>query len=226
RQILTSFIFTFLLIFNLNLFAQEEEEKKGTKFSIGVSGSTRGVGVDMGIGLSNKFQLRVGGTYFNLDQQFNLDISGEPFSVNADVNLKSLQFLADYYPFKGSSFKLTGGLAYHINESYSVQGQYDGEEVFSYGQITLDSEDVGTLEIDVSYEKLAPYAALGFGRAVPKGKVNFGFEMGTYYNSSPNATIEGTKMLSEIGSQSSQLEQNLTDYRFYPVIMFRLAYKI
>ena len=228
-------LFNLLIILGItiqgSLFAQDEdtteqEEKTGTKLAIGVSGSTRGIGVDMGIGLSRKFQLRVGGTYFQLDQSFQFDIEGEPFDLNADVDLKSLQLLADYYPFKGSSFKLTGGLAYHINEDYSVQGVYVGDEVFSLGEISIDGDDVGTLGVDVSYEKLAPYAALGFGRAVPKGRVNFSFEMGTYYNSSPNVTIEATKMLSETSSQSEQLEQNMQDYRFYPVLMFRLGVKL
>ncbi|UZR94471.1 hypothetical protein [Chondrinema litorale] len=230
---------SFLLVVGLQsvLFAQENEVvveettteepvKTGTQFSIGISGSTRGVGIDMGIGISQKFQLRFGGTYFQFDQSFQVDVEGEPFNLDADVDLKSLQLLADYYPFKGSSFKLTGGLAYHLNEDYSINGVYVGDEVFSLGEISIDGDDVGTLGVDVTYEKFAPYAGLGFGRAVPKGRVNFGFEMGTYYNSSPNVTINATKMLSETSSQSDQLEENMQDYRFYPVIMFRLGVKI
>ncbi len=221
-----------VLIAQADLFAQEDAEpevesaKEGTRIGIGISGSTRGIGVDLGIGLSQKFQLRLGGTYFQFDQDFVLDVEGQPFDMNADVDMRSLQLLADYYPFKGSSFKLTGGLAYHLNERYSVQGAYAGEEVFSMGEIVIEGEDVGTLGVDVTYEKLAPYAALGFGRAVPKGRVNFSFEIGSYYNSSPNVEINGTNMFSEMNSQSEQLEQNMKDYRFYPVMMFRLGFKI
>jgi len=219
-------------LFQIPLLAQDEiteepeEDKKGVKFGVGLSGSTRGVGLDVGIGLSQKFQFRLGGTYFQFDQDFQFDFDGQPFDVSADVDMRSLQLLADYHPFNGSSFRLTGGLAYHINERYSMQGAYAGDEVFSLGEIVIEGDDVGTLGIDVAYERLAPYAALGFGRAVPTGRVNFSFELGSYYNSSPDVTINATKMLSGTSSQSAQMEENMQDYRFYPVMMFRLGFKI
>jgi len=242
KKVTLSFIFLFCLCWQLvwaqevtmdsvdNYFGIEEggAELPDGQFSIGLQGGLAGAGIGIGYAVTPGFHLRLNGNYFSYEHQLNTDIDGEPMQLDLVMNLGSAELLADFYPFKGSSFKLVMGAAYNFNTNFSAVGRYDGEgEIFGIGtEVSVTPEDIGELGFNVAYENIAPYAGLGFGRAVPKNRVNFGFELGAYYWGSPNANITGTKMLEGTSSQSAQFEQNLSDYKWYPNMSFRLGIKL
>ncbi len=216
------FLFSCVFAFSQEL---EEETQEKRKFAVAVNGSTLGVGGEVGMTLSQKFSLRLRGQYLNIDNVLGgkeEEIGGETFIIDGGPGSTVIDLVVDYYPFKRSSFKLVGGLGYFINGELSFMGV--NETGFSYGDLVIAAEDVGTIDFIMDYSGLSPYLGLGFGRAIPKGRVGFGFELGTYYLGEPEASIVATDMMADnVELREDRFQEDISDYRWYPFINLRIA---
>ena len=153
-----------------------------------------------------------------------MSIGGAPTQIVADINVFNTDLLLEYLPFSKSSFKLIGGVSFIFKGEGSVKVAY-GESI-KYGDLTITPEEIGDLTIGVDYGGVAPYMGLGFGRAIPKTNVGFGFELGTYYAGSPKVSLDATEMLSDTVKEEAQLQSNLSDYKWFPFINLRLSFKL
>jgi hypothetical protein len=63
-----------------------------------------------------------------------------------------------------------------------------------------------------------------------KNKVGFAFELGGFYQGSPEITITSNGLLSPTSNpdqqQAERLEEQISQYNIYPVLKFSLSYKI
>ena len=101
----------------------------------------------------------------------------------------------------------------------------------AYGQknelVEFNSDDIGELNITTVWKKTAPYAGIGFGRAVPKNKrLGFGLEIGTYFAGSPDVTLEATGLIEQTKDQEALLQESFSELKFIPYISFRLSYSL
>jgi len=230
------FLFFFLLLFGVCMSAltQETEVLRGSivdsiparerRNAVGIHAGFPGFGLDYGRKLGNQLMLR---GQINL-MKLNINDLGYQFEdtkllIDAEVNFLNIDALLDYHPFKNSSFRLTVGLGYFIDQVISSTVAFDGDLLFN--DITYTPEQVGVIGLTNSWGAVAPYGGIGFGRAVPKGKFGFGFELGTYYGGKPKPTIIATGMLEDNVENEAQLRENLSEYRWLPVLKMRLAYK-
>ncbi|WP_109623135.1 hypothetical protein [Sediminitomix flava] len=201
----------------------EEKIQEGafSKFAIGFSGGTTGAGFDISTNLTKHLQLSVEGNLFQLmNIQHEADIEGEPFTIDASVDLQAFDAKIAFLPFAGSSFKLVGGFGYFKND-VTIVGIY--EEDVALGEINVDP---GQLTVRSTWKVTAPYMGIGFGRPVPKRRIGFGLDMGAYYVGSPDARLTGTNLVEAMNSQEEQLRENLSGYEWFPVIKFRLAVRL
>ncbi|SFU58128.1 hypothetical protein SAMN05216480_10891 [Pustulibacterium marinum] len=220
----------FLLVMSIFSYAQEieTETKKPKKFAIALNGSTLGVGGEVAMSLSEKFAVRLRGQYLNIDAALGgqeEEIGGETFIIDGGPGSTAVDLSIEYLPFKRSSFKLVGGVGYFFDGQLSFMGV--NETGFTYGELKIEAEDVGTVDFQMDYSGVAPYFGLGFGRAIPKKRVGFGFELGSFYTGEPQATIVTTEMMSEnVTLREDRFQQDISDYRWYPFINLRIAVKL
>lgn len=195
------------------------------RFAVAVNISTLGGGLEVARNITPHLNLRLRGNMFSLeDYRVDLELGGEPVHINASTQFMEMDLVAEYLPFKKSSFKLVGGVGYFMKAEANALAVYDGE--IEYGDLTMTSDEIGTIDFMVDYSGLSPYLGLGFGRAVPKKRVGFGVELGSFYLAKPKVTIIATKMLSPTSEEAQTLQENISDYRWFPFVNFRLAVRI
>ena len=222
-------ILFFSLLISAFGYCQEQEEEVipsySNRFAVGLSGSTLGAGAEISRNISRHFNLRLRGNLFSLnDYVAQIDLGGESLDLTANSRFVEVDLNLEYLPFQKSSFKLVGGLGYFINAEASALGIYNG--TIEFGEIVLDQSDIGELDLSIAYEGFAPYLGLGFGRAVPKKRVGLSLEIGTFYLSEPKVQMTATEMLTSTADQAAQLQEDISDYRWYPFLNLRLAVKI
>ncbi len=195
------------------------------KLAIGGSFGTT-IGVDLAFQFSKHFAVRAGYITFNYNaNNQKVTSSGEELSANVDLKMEAYSFAVDFYPSVKSSFKVFAGVSSIQKGVMNLVAA--PTKNYSVGSIVIKPEDIGTFNFGVDYSKsTAPFAGIGFGRAVPKKRVGFGFEGGIYYLNSPNVTLAGTKRLVSMSDQQPQVQSNMNDWRYYPIVNFRLAVRL
>lgn len=229
-----NYVIYFLLIsFCLQSYAQDEIdiddenvkeiEKKESAFAISVG--SPGSGLEYARNFSSKLSAKVAWNFFSIEdfKQENINLSGSTVDVSADLKTSIIDLGIEYLPFKNSSFKLTGGLG--ILSNVRAGGVLTYTEEVVVGTVVISKKDVGEIVADVTWSGIAPYIGVGFGRAVPKEKIEFGIELGTYFASSPNVNLTASQLLAPTASQQEYLQESLEGYKFIPRIQFKTAYK-
>ncbi|MDH5639610.1 MAG: hypothetical protein OEZ04_14075, partial [Nitrospinota bacterium] len=144
-------------------------------------------------------------------------------SYKGDVLLQSVPILLDVHPFHGN-FRITGGVYYNQNEvdlsATVAAGTVVGNTVVGVGGAVLDA--------NVSWsEEFAPYIGIGFGNAADDNTldlpiaVGFSLDVGAYYQGSPDVILTdrtGTVTAADLAVEAAQIEEDLKDLKFFPVV--------
>lgn len=261
--------------------------------SFGVEAGTTGVGIQLAMPLVTDHLVLTAGfnapalnfrTGFDIDLDMvndnimevnnNLRAAGLPdridtrfddadIDVNSTLNLSTLKAALEYYPFKKSSFHITAGVFYGMNDNFlsvsgttdkafwnsfkSLQSEVDAlnvkyEDVPGYEATEIRSirgsalgrtyevkeqDGAGHVEMDLVLPRLRPYAAIGFGRSMPKGHFAFQTDLGVCF---ARADVKSPNEVAFDPSAENLLEElpeaTLDWFRFWPVLSMRLIYKI
>ena len=189
-------------------FAQLSEDDYGifNHLSAGISVGTDGIGFEVAAPLTYKFDVRAG---YSLMPKFKysktIDLNDDPafiegvshVDVEGKLNMGNFHLLFDFHPIASSSFRLTAG-AYIGNgklltarnltpfvkkEKWGVAGFEMGTGANTYTAVS-DSK-TGDVNIDLKVGAFKPYLGIGFGRAVPKGRVGVQFDLGVQFWGTP-----------------------------------------
>lgn len=203
--------------------SQENYNEKKNAFAI--SFGSPGLGLEYARKLNPKLSVKAVWQTFNLKdfEQKDLDLNGDKVDLLVNLELGIIDLGIEYLPFKNSSFKLTTGLVFLSKVNLNSVITYTEDVIV--GTVTVTKQDVGEVVADVTWSGVAPYLGLGFGRTVPKKRLGFGIELGTYFVSSPNVNLTASKLLAPTATQEEKLQNSLEDFKFIPRIQFRLAYK-
>ena len=204
--------------------------------SVGLNLGTHGIGLDYARNMTEKITLRgrVQALPLKVEDFTSLELDGKPTIIDADVKIHNASILADWYPFKNSSFKIMGGISYFFNNEVSTDilvdetvylGE-DGDDPDSEGDFIFYPEDLGRIGIDIEWNKVAPYFGIGFGRAVPNKAVALSLEMGAFYVGEPKVGMSATGLLAGTEESASDLEDALNTYSLIPQINARIAFKL
>jgi len=191
---------------------------------------TLGAGIEYERNLSGNWNGRIGYNAFNIDR--DLDSSGVEYE--AELDLSNINAIIDYHP-GGSSFRISGGVSYNGNK-VSVVGVPTGGS-FDFNNTTYTAADVGSLTGDVEFNKVAPYLGIGWGNAVNNSKWAFSFDLGVLFSGDPEAslTVECNPLIpvadcaslqSDVDAEVVQFQDDLDDFKAYPVIMLGVSYKL
>jgi len=207
--------------------APATDAPKGPKHdqSIGINTGAQGIGIDYRYGLFSNLNLRAGFNYLPVSANNLFTISDLHSDNKLTAKFTGLSLLADFTPFKSFGFlRIVGGASYLVQANGHAFIQ--PTDTYKYGDITLSQSQVGNLDMDVNWKGLAPYAGLGFVHAFPKKRFNINLDLGVYHLAQPTAQITGTGLLAGNSSQSSTLQNNVSDYRWAPKFQLNFNFKL
>jgi hypothetical protein len=196
-----------------------------TEFGLSAKVGTLGVGADLTVGLSRRFNTRVGFNMANfaISQSDSDDNSKK---IKATIDFMTVPLLLDCHPFKGC-FRLTGGLCVNKNEVKLSSNKDD----------TVDVNDteyaVNSLEGDVSFSTLAPYLGIGFGNAVGSdGNWHFAMDIGVMFQGAPQIDLSAVAsnpdlqaaLDRDIEEEIQKREDDWKAFNMFPVISIGVSY--
>lgn len=195
------------------------------RHAIALSAGLPGVGLEYAYNINRSLNIRAGFLAFTLnDYNTDMEISGQSVNVNANLNSSVYELFLEYQPTSNKAFKLVAGFGY-LND-VGVNTLILLNDDIGYGDLIIDNEEIGDIDLTVSWTGIAPYVGFGFGRAVPKKRVGFGLEFGTFYAGGPDVNINANGMLENTSSEEAELEENLSSYAWVPRVMARIAIKL
>ncbi|PWG04327.1 hypothetical protein [Polaribacter aquimarinus] len=200
---------------------REKFSNKERKNAFGISGGT-GFGFDYSRKLSDKFYTTISYNSFVYSiKDFEQEISGETLLVNTDLDFTNIDVKISYHPFS-SAFKLVAGLGFFSSSNVNISTTF--KDNIKIGDVEFNSADSGSLLIDMNWGKTSPYIGLGFGRSVPRKRLGFAIDIGTYMSSSPEITLDATGIIEDTKNQEGLLNETFESFKFIPYAAFRLSY--
>ncbi len=211
--------------------AKDPSVVTNTAQPLGLGVSTRigtlGIGVDVAKSITPQVNGRVG---FNFG---NIATSRTDSGINYDaqLNLSSVQFVGDYYPFRSNGFRVTGGLVAQ-NNKFAVTSKPSSNGSYTIDNTPYNTSDVGTLTGEYKYSNsIAPYFGIGIGKSTNEG---FGFnaDLGVMFAGSPKVTLNASNPTfntnsttrTALDNQVRQTESDLKGFNLYPVLSIGLSY--
>ncbi len=194
---------------------------------LALKASTNGIGGDAVYNFHKRMSLRLGFETLGYKTDFPFEEQGINYLANAQFKAGSVSLLFDYYLI--NYLFVSAGVGYNL-----FQVQVDGHAAGSlqFGDIQIPSEKIGTFGFVVDPAmKISPYLGIGFGRTLGlKRKLGAAFELGGFYQGSPQISIVSDGLLSPTSNpdqgQAGRLETQVSQYSIYPVLKLSVSYKI
>ena len=206
---------------SLSLAAQAE-----TGLAVTLGGGSPGGTIEAQYAFTENFQLRAGYNYL----KFGGDFTSDENDYTGDLDFSGGGLFADYHPF-GNSFFVTGG-AYIGNKA--VELEIRPNENLVINGVTYGPDEYGTVFGEASFEEVAPFIGLGFdttftsdgplGFQVLAGAAFFG--SGTVTLLSRGGTLSDDPIITdEVDRQSAELQDDIADYKYYPIVQAGISYR-
>lgn len=203
------------------LSAQAESSK--AHVDIDVHASTLGFGVGFAIPVTENVSGRLSLSKFN----YAFQTTSDQINYDSTWKLESVAALADWHVFSGITH-LTAGLIYNNNE-FDMNATPAGGSYTINGQ-TYTASQVGTLNANITFNKVAPY--LGFGWSGHPRKTGFSFksDIGVMFQGSPKSSMSasgaaaGSPLAADVAAAQAKLDSDLEKFKLYPVISVGMAY--
>ena len=175
--------------------AHAQDKKLFNHLAIGAEVGTTGWGFEAAMPLTHYVTFRTGFTTlprFNVN--FDIDYTTKGVEKNVDVrgrvHMSDYKLLADIYPFKHSSFHVTGGFYAGLPDLGTVHNtgllEVDEGEGLEIGDVFVRPDETGTVHLKLQTKSFKPYVGLGFGRPISsKHKTSVAFDLGVMFWGKP-----------------------------------------
>lgn len=188
-------------------------------FAIGAKAGTTGLGIEGAWPLTDSVNLR--GGYYAFD--YGTDLDEEGVEYDGDLRLRNAALFADWHPF-GGAFRLSAG---GVQTGNKFKGSADGD--LEVGDDTY----AGQLEAEVSWSGFAPYLGVGLGNAMRGVVLSYSFDLGVMFTGSPDVRLDGSvndpaleaAFAEDLERERANLEDELSDAKYYPVVSLGFAYR-
>lgn len=186
--------------------------------------STLGYGADLAFQVTDTVVARVGLNKFK--KNFNTTSSGLDYS--GDLKLSSFGLLADWHLFDGVTH-LTAGLMGN-NNKFSMTATAASNTNYTINGATYNSGPTGgTLTTAVDFNKTAPYLGFGWSGQAKNSGFSFNSDFGIMFQGSPKAAVtttgwSGADTSALTTDAQAQLNEDLKNYKYYPVISIGIGY--
>lgn len=197
--------------------------------AVGVSGSTNGLGVSAVAAFNDYFALRLSYEALNMTlSDLSFDMGDQPLNVSPTVKTGGVSVLLDIYLLK--NFYISAGV---VSTAFNPSAIIHSTEPLEIGDITYTPDEMGELRLAVKPQnKVAPYAAIGFGRNISRDKrLAMSFELGVYHMGSYVVDLSGTNFFEGNNTNTSvdNLNETLNDISWsglWPAFKLGISYKL
>jgi hypothetical protein len=195
-------------------------------WTLGVSGGTLGIGPELAYRFNEHVGLRANmGQYsYDLEEEELDDIE-----YDGEIDLDSMGLMLDWYP-GGGGFRVSIGGRINNNEIL-LEGRPIG--FVEIGDEVYPGAALGTINGVVVGDDFAPALTIGYGGKLAPG-FTVGFELGVIMQGSPqienlrvsNPTFNNDPdFRAELRREEAIMEEDISDFEFWPVIQLHLLYR-
>ncbi len=198
---------------------------------VALKAGATGIGIEYYQGLSDHFNFRIGVNKFQYDDEF----TENEITYDAELDLRTASAIFDYHPWSDSGFRLSAGAYYNGSKVKAEARAIDGEYEFNGDVYRV--EDVGNADGNIEFKKFAPYIGIGWASA-PTNTSSWSFtaELGAFYQSTPEAELNVTcgasldaevcnRLLADVTIEQNKLEEDIKEYKWYPVVNIGVLYR-
>ena len=203
---------------------------------VGVHGGTLGLGVNVGLDVSDRVVARGMINMFSLD--YEETESGNTF--DGDLDLQSIGLVGDWHPLD-SGFRVTGGAFLNNNK---VSATAVGRDLEIGGR-----SYAGRIDMLLDFETIAPYLGAGWtSDSIGKPGWSFSIDAGLLYQQAPRISASGTAggcsfslstegdatvrncpdsrvLEADIEAEHADLLIELDNFEWYPVLSIGVSYR-
>jgi hypothetical protein len=194
---------------------------------VGVSAKigTLGYGGDLTVGVLPQLNVRAGFNTFSFAINTRDDSEGAT-KISADLDLQTIPILLDWHPYAGG-FRVSAGMVVNNNEVslYAVPGDTVKINDVEYGLQHLDGK--------ATFNQVAPYLGIGAGNAADTSShLHFSCDFGVMFQGEANIELHATAsnpalqtiLDADVEQQRKTSEDDVSVFKFYPVIAIGLSY--
>jgi hypothetical protein len=220
KNILMVILTAVIVLSGMKSYASEEG-----KFAFSLKAGTLGGGVEGIARLNPRFNAKAAFNYF----EYDYDSTKDDIDYDLDIELLTAGILLDWFMF-GNSFRMTGGFFSNDNQ---VDLSARSAASYEIGGVTFTSAQVGNLTGELEFDPVASYAGIGWGNPFGGNKRwSFNFDIGVLFQGKPevnliaDGTLAGDPVLqSNLRTEEQNLEDDLEDFEYYPVVSIGVSYK-
>ena len=200
------------------------------KTVLGLHVSSLGIGGNISAIIPSKKIVLVGELgyhYFIFTKELNITTREESeIFFQPDIHQQIMTGMLSWYPFKKHLVYFKAGVGYAVKQRYFVR--ITSPTGLLLGGVEITSEDFGQVDLEVKWSRLMPYVGMGFGKPIPKKKLDLTFNIGCFYLGSPkiNAQFEGFLESTTLDTQVAVIERNVRNYSYFPLLSVSLRYRI
>jgi hypothetical protein len=209
------------------------------RFGVAIGASTLGAEVQAATAVTHSANLRFGFNAFSYGDTF----SSHGIGYDGTLTLRSAEILFDQY-IRGP-VHVSPGLMFYDGNKAEAAASVAGGQAFTLGGATYVSQPGnpigGTGTVDT--RKVAPMILIGFGNLLPRSARHFtvNFDAGVVFQGAQhvrlalnggacvaNACLDAATnaiVQTNILAEQNRIENNLTAFRYYPVVSLTFGYK-
>jgi hypothetical protein len=191
---------------------------------------TTGAGLHLVFAMPMDLNARVGVNALN----FSFAKSSSQLDYDFALKLQTIDALIDWFPTKGSGFRLTTGLVSNGSKiDYNMKVNTGNQYVINGNTYSLSQ--VGAIHGAVGFKKVAPYLGLGWSNVPLSGK-GWGFtaDLGLMFQGSPDSTLVNSsctasaavcaQLATDLAAEKSNVDDILNSFKAYPVLRMGASY--
>ncbi|TJZ72039.1 hypothetical protein [Chitiniphilus eburneus] len=198
--------------------------------ALGIDISTLGVGGELTQRINDQFNVRLNVNGLQLNHGDTID----NIRYDADIRLFTAGLIGDWI-ILDTRFRLSAGVFYNGNKADLTSQPTDG--TYRINGITYNADDVGDLSGRVDFNRFSPYLGVGWGNPVAgNDNLSFTVDVGVLFQGAANLRLDAhcaptlspaqcQELTDDVEAERGKAEDDIKDYRFWPVVKAGLNYR-
>lgn len=201
-----------------------------SRFAIGPSVGTTGLGINLNYSLTDAFGLRLGYNHFDYDTDFD----DTDVSYDAEFDKDSISLLLDWHPGNGS-FRITAGAYTHSDNGVSVVATPTASGTYTFNGRDYSANDIESISGDAGFNKTTPYLGIGWGNLTRAPGFSMMLDIGVQFQDSPDIRlgVQGCglpaaacdRLNRDLQVEVDELKDEAEDFEFWPVLNLGVYYR-
>lgn len=196
-------------------------------FRLDAHASTLGGGLELGMPLTESYTARLGFNTF----KFSANENSGGLNYSGDLKLSSVTALVDWRPWGGVTH-LTAGVIFN-NNKLEMNATATGGTNYDINGVIYTANSGDSINTAVEFNKASPYLGIGWSGQPKKQGFSFSTDIGILFQGSPKATVTasgawtgagGETLTDLVADAQNQLNSDLSNFKYYPVISIGIGY--